>query len=94
MWFSGADGQLEGLDVSEGRFEVVLRDRASDVCGDGIVREQFAALGPSCDAFLVPDSHLGRATVSFVAGTHEVAYLQSCFVSRRRNGVGAVGCSA
>lgn len=58
----------------------------------GIVREQIAVLQPSCDAFLVPDSHLGRATVSSVAVAHEVAYLQgralACLNARDRNLLG------
>jgi len=37
------------------------------------VREQIAVLAPVADAFLVPDNHLGRATVSSLAVAHEVA---------------------
>lgn len=58
----------------------------------GIVREQIAVLQPMCDAFLVPDSHLGRATVSSIAVAHEVAYLQgravACLNARDRNLLG------
>lgn len=58
----------------------------------GIVREQIAVLQPYCDAFLVPDSHLGRATVSSVAVAHEVAFLQgravACLNARDRNLLG------
>ena len=58
----------------------------------GIVREQIAVLQPHCDAFLVPDSHLGRATVSSIAVAHEVAYLQgravACLNARDRNLLG------
>ena len=58
----------------------------------GIVREQIAVLQPWADAFLVPDSHLGRATVSSIAVAHEVAYLQgravACINARDRNLLG------
>jgi methylenetetrahydrofolate reductase (NADPH) len=57
-----------------------------------IVREQIAVLQRRCDAFLVPDSHLGRATVSSLAVAHEVSYLQgravACLNARDRNLLG------
>lgn len=57
-----------------------------------IVREQIAVLRRSCDAFLVPDSHLGRATVSSISVAHEVGYLQgrsvACLNARDRNLLG------
>ena len=37
------------------------------------VRHQIEVLKPITDAFLIPDNHLGRATVSSVAVPHEVA---------------------
>jgi hypothetical protein len=37
------------------------------------VRHQVGILAPVADAFLIPDNHLGRATVSSVAVAHEVA---------------------
>lgn len=58
----------------------------------GIVREQIALLQPVCDGFLVPDSHLGRATVSSIAVAHEIEYLQArgvaCLNARDRNLIG------
>ena len=36
------------------------------------VRHQIGVLTPVADAFLIPDNHLGRATVSSVAVAHEV----------------------
>ena len=36
-------------------------------------RHQIGVLGKVADAFLVPDNHLGRATVSSLAVAHEVA---------------------
>jgi 5,10-methylenetetrahydrofolate reductase len=56
------------------------------------VRDQIDALRPVADAYLIPDSHLGRATVSSVAVAHEVAYMGglgiACLNARDRNVVG------
>ena len=56
------------------------------------VHEQVNALKPVVDAFLVPDNHLGRATVSSVSVAHEVAYLGgrsiACMNARDRNLLG------
>lgn len=73
-------------------FEIVC-EIEPPVSGDlGVVREQIAVLRSTCDAFLVPDSHLGRATVSSVAVAHEVAYLGgraiACLNARDRNLLG------
>lgn len=56
------------------------------------VREQIAVLRDHADAFLIPDNHLGRATVSSVAVAHEVAYMGglgiACLNARDRNLLG------
>lgn len=56
------------------------------------VRAQISTLAPVSDAFLVPDSHLGRATVSSVAVAHEVLWMGSkaiaCINARDRNLLG------
>lgn len=56
------------------------------------VREQIAVLNPVTDAFLIPDSHIGRATVSSVSVAHEVAYMGglsiACLNARDRNLLG------
>lgn len=56
------------------------------------VRAQIEILNPVVDAFLIPDNHLGRATVSSVAVAHEVAYLGgrsiACLNARDRNLLG------
>ena len=56
------------------------------------VRQQIAVLAPVADAFLVPDNHLGRATVSSIAVAHEVAYMGgrvvACINGRDRNELG------
>src|SRR3984957_5876878 len=56
------------------------------------VRHQVGVLAPVTDAFLIPDNHLGRATVSSVAVAHEVASMGvraiACLNSRDRNRLG------
>lgn len=73
-------------------FEILCEIEPPTTPDLGVVREQIAVLQRRCDAFLVPDSHLGRATVSSVAVAHEVAYLQgravACLNARDRNLLG------
>lgn len=73
-------------------FEIVCEIQPPVTPDLGIVREQIAVLGRHCDAFLVPDSHLGRATVSSIAVAHEVGYLGgraiACVNARDRNLLG------
>lgn len=56
------------------------------------VRRQIAILSGVADSFLVPDNHLGRATVSSIAVAREVAALGgsavACVNSRDRNLLG------
>jgi len=56
------------------------------------VRDQIEVLNPVTDAFLIPDNHLGRATVSSVSVAHEVAYMGgrsiACLNARDRNLLG------
>lgn len=56
------------------------------------VRHQIGVLSPVADAFLIPDNHLGRATVSSVAVAHEVEAMGgrsiACLNSRDRNLLG------
>ena len=56
------------------------------------VRDQISVLKDVAGAFLIPDNHLGRATVSSVAVAHEVAYMGSrsiaCLNARDRNLLG------
>jgi 5,10-methylenetetrahydrofolate reductase len=56
------------------------------------VRDQIAVMRGHADAFLIPDNHLGRATVSSVAVAHEVAYMGglgiACLNARDRNLLG------
>ena len=73
-------------------FEILCEIEPPTTPDLGVVREQIAVLQPWCDAFLVPDSHLGRATVSSIAVAHEVGYLQgraiACLNARDRNLLG------
>jgi methylenetetrahydrofolate reductase (NADPH) len=56
------------------------------------VRHQIGVLAPVAHSFLVPDNHLGRATVSSIAVAHEVAAMGgrsiACLNSRDRNLLG------
>lgn len=55
-------------------------------------RHQIGVLSKVADGFLIPDNHLGRATVSSVAVAHEVAAMGgraiACLNSRDRNVLG------
>lgn len=55
-------------------------------------RDQVAALAPVASAYLVPDSNVGRATVSSIAVAHEVARAGgrpiTCLNARDRNELG------
>ena len=57
-----------------------------------IVRDQIHVLKPVVDGFLIPDNHLGRATVSSVSVAYEVAYMGglsiACVNARDRNVLG------
>ena len=61
------------------------------------VRHQVGVLAPIADAFLVPDNHLGRATVSSIAVAHEVSSMGhraiACLNSRDRIVLGSVATS-
>lgn len=56
------------------------------------VRHQIGALSAVADSFLIPDNHIGRATVSSVAVAHEVQAMGArgiaCLNSRDRNLLG------
>ena len=56
------------------------------------VRHQIGVLSPVASAFLIPDNHLGRATVSSVAVAHEVEAMGgrsiACLNCRDRNELG------
>src|ERR1700683_3492080 len=74
------------------RFEVVSEVEPAMQPDLTKVRHQVGVLAPVSDAFLVPDNHLGRATVSSIAVAHEVASMGvraiACLNSRDRNRLG------
>jgi 5,10-methylenetetrahydrofolate reductase len=74
------------------RFEVVTEIEPATRPDLERVRRQIEVLRPVSDAFLVPDNHLGRATVSSVAVAHEVAAAGgrsiACVNARDRNLLG------
>ena len=53
------------------------------------VRHQIGVLSKVADGFLIPDNHIGRATVSSIAVAHEVELMGgrsiACLNSRDRN---------
>jgi 5,10-methylenetetrahydrofolate reductase len=56
------------------------------------VRHQIAAMSRVASSFLIPDNHIGRATVSSIAVAHEVAQMGgdavACLNARDRNVLG------
>ncbi len=56
------------------------------------VRHQIGVLTPVAESFLIPDNHIGRATVSSIAVAHEVEAMGgrsiACVNSRDRNLLG------
>jgi methylenetetrahydrofolate reductase (NADPH) len=56
------------------------------------VRHQIGVLSPVADAFLIPDNHIGRSTVSSIAVAHEVQLMGghsiACINARDRNVLG------
>jgi methylenetetrahydrofolate reductase (NADPH) len=56
------------------------------------VRHQIGVMSRIADAFLIPDNHIGRATVSSIAVAHEVALMGgrsiACLNARDRNVLG------
>ncbi|MGH2700382.1 MAG: hypothetical protein ACRDJ2_01250, partial [Actinomycetota bacterium] len=61
--------------LSGERFSILCEIEPSRRPNIDHVRKQIDVLNPVVDAFLIPDNHLGRATVSSVAVAHEVAYM-------------------
>jgi 5,10-methylenetetrahydrofolate reductase len=78
--------------MAQGAFEVIAEIEPAIRPDLTRVRHQVGVLAPIADAFLVPDNHLGRATVSSIAVAHEVAAMGhraiACLNSRDRNRLG------
>ena len=80
------------LDMPRAGFEVISEIEPATKPDLTAVRHQVGVLAPVSDAFLIPDNHLGRATVSSLAVAHEVASMGvrsiACCNSRDRNRLG------
>jgi 5,10-methylenetetrahydrofolate reductase len=74
------------------RFEIVCEIEPAVRPDLTRVRHQIGVLAPVASAFLIPDNHLGRATVSSVACAHEVQAMGcrgiACLNARDRNLLG------
>lgn len=75
-----------------GTFEVICEVEPATHSDLMHVRHQIGVLSKVAAAFLIPDNHLGRATVSSVAVAHEVAQMGgraiACLNARDRNLLG------
>jgi hypothetical protein len=73
--------------MSDDRFQVVCDIEPPALPDLMHVRHQIGTLSKAADVFLIPDNHLGRATVSSVAVAHEVEAMGvrsiACLNSRR-----------
>src|SRR5262245_32462700 len=76
----------------EQRFEIICEIEPAPRPDLRRVRHQIGVLSTVASAFLIPDNHLGRATVSSVACAHEVEAMGgrsiACVNSRDRNLLG------
>lgn len=73
-------------------FEVICEIEPATTPDLKRVRHQIGVLSPIASAFLIPDNHIGRATVSSVAVAHEVQSMGgrsiACLNARDRNLLG------
>lgn len=73
-------------------FEIICEIEPATTADLSRVRHQIGVLSPIASAFLIPDNHLGRATVSSVAVAHEVEAMGgraiACLNARDRNLLG------
>src|SRR6476469_7282845 len=75
-----------------GSFEIICEVEPATRADLTHVRHQIGVLSPIADGFLIPDNHIGRATVSSIAVAHEVALMGgraiACLNARDRNSLG------
>ena len=75
-----------------GSFEIICEVEPATRPDLTHVRHQIGVLSPVADAFLIPDNHIGRASVSSIAVAHEVALMGgraiACLNARDRNTLG------
>jgi len=81
--------------VSNARFQLICEIEPPTRPDLRHARHQIGVMAPIADAFLIPDNHLGRATVSSIAVAHEVQKMCgqgqpsiACVNSRDRNLLG------
>src|SRR6476660_5401088 len=78
--------------MSDRRFEIVCEIEPATTPDLTRVRHQIGVLAPVAGSFLIPDNHIGRATVSSVAVAHEVQAMGgraiACLNARDRNLLG------
>ncbi len=74
------------------RFEIICELEPATRPDLTRVRHQVGVLSPVASGFLIPDNHIGRATVSSIAVAHEVAQMGgraiACLNARDRNLLG------
>src|SRR5712672_43666 len=78
--------------MADRRFELVCEIEPPTRPDLTRVRHQIGVLSKVADGFLIPDNHIGRATVSSIAVAHEVELMGrrsiACLNSRDRNLLG------
>ena len=78
--------------MSDGRFELICEIEPATQPDLTRVRHQIGVLSEVATAFLIPDNHIGRATVSSIAVAHEVTRMGgrsiACLNARDRNLLG------
>ena len=86
-------GPVSSASVSDpGPFELMVEIEPATRADLTGVRHQIGVLSRVAGAFLIPDNHIGRATVSSIAVAHEVALMGgravACLNARDRNQLG------
>src|SRR5260370_28690255 len=78
--------------MADGRFELICEIEPPTRPDLTRVRHQIGVLSAVADSFLIPDNHIGRATVSSIAVAHEVEAMGgrsiACLNARDRNLLG------
>ena len=77
---------------ARGSFEVIVEVEPATRADLSGVRHQIGVMSRVASSFLIPDNHIGRATVSSIAVAHEVALMGgraiACLNARDRNQLG------
>src|SRR5919106_3246036 len=78
--------------MATGSFKVICEIEPATTPDLTRVRHQIGVMTPVASSFLIPDNHIGRATVSSVAVAHEVQAMGgralACLNARDRNRLG------